>query len=362
MTGLYIHIPFCKKKCPYCSFYSVEKCSEDVIKKYIDALIIEITPEIKGHLIDTIYIGGGTPSAIPVKLFEYLLIQLHKLINFDRLKEFTVEINPESTTVELINLFYDHGVNRISMGVQSFNDDVLYFLGRIHNSTTAFKAIKMLLKFYSLEQIGIDLIYDIPFVNAKIILESIKEAVNLQLTHLSAYNYTFESGFLKPFYYSYYEQMSHIIKYLKGKGYEQYEISNFCKNNNISKHNVKYWIMDEYIGVGASAHSMVKENSERIRKENITDIYSYIDDPISNKIIHKIDMYESLKEDLVFGLRYLRGFNISEYLEIPYFKKFYIELNKLKLDGFIYQYKNTIKLTDKGIIFYDTVADWLWRC
>ena len=362
MTGLYIHIPFCKKKCPYCSFYSVEKCPVEIIKKYIDALIIELTSEIKGHLIDTIYIGGGTPSTIPVKLFEYLLIQLHKLINFDDLKEFTVEINPESTTEELINLFHSLCVNRISMGVQSFDDDVLYFLGRIHNTALVFKAIEIVLKFYSLDQISIDLIYDIPFVNEKKIFESIKETVNLELTHLSAYNYTFESGFLKHFYCSYHEQMPDIIRYLRGKGYEQYEISNFCKNNNISKHNVKYWTMEEYIGIGASAHSMVKENYGRTRKENIADINSYIENPLSNKTIHKIDMYESLKEDIIFGLRYLRGFNISKYLKIPYFKKFYIELNKLKLEGFIYQCKNTIKLTDKGITFYNAVAEKLWGC
>jgi oxygen-independent coproporphyrinogen-3 oxidase len=334
----------------------------DIIKKYIDALITEVTTEIKGHHINTIYIGGGTPSTIPVKLFEYLLLKLTKHINFDNVKEFTVEINPESTTEELINLFHSLGVNRISMGVQSFDDDVLYFLGRIHTSAIVYKAIEIILKFYCLEQISIDLIYDIPFVNEKKIFESIKQAVSLELTHLSAYNYTFESGFLKPFYLNYHEQMPHIIKYLKGKGYEQYEISNFCKNNNISKHNVKYWTMEEYIGIGASAHSMVIENYDRIRKENITDINSYIENPLSNKIVHKVDMYESLKEDIIFGLRYLRGTNIYSYLNITYFEKIKNELDKLILEDLVCQCKNTIKLTDKGIIFYDTVAERLWEC
>ena len=126
MTGLYIHIPFCKKKCPYCAFYSIECSNEDIINAYINAVICELKNEIKEQQIDTIYIGGGTPSIIPINLFEYLLIHIQNLVDFSHISEFTVEINPESTTAELINMLCNYGVNRISMGVQSFDDEHRY--------------------------------------------------------------------------------------------------------------------------------------------------------------------------------------------------------------------------------------------
>ena len=190
MTGLYIHIPFCKKKCPYCAFCSIECSNEDIINAYINAMICELKNEIKEQQIDTIYIGGGTPSIIPINLFEHLLIHLQSLVDFSHISEFTVEMNPESTTAELIKMLCNYGINRISMGVQSF-DEVLYFLGRIHSSQMVYNAIDSVTKYYNVDNISIDVIYDIPFVNSKKIFQSIKEAINLGLTHISAYNFTF---------------------------------------------------------------------------------------------------------------------------------------------------------------------------
>jgi oxygen-independent coproporphyrinogen-3 oxidase len=362
MTGLYIHLPFCKKKCPYCSFCSIECSNKEAIDAYINAVITELKSEIKEQEVDTIYIGGGTPSIIPFNLFEYLLIHLQSRINFSNIREFTVEVNPESTTEDLIKLFRNYRVSRISMGVQSFDDEVLYFLGRIHSSHMVYNAIDNIMKYYNLDNISIDLMYDIPFVNSKKIFTSIKEAINLQLTHISAYNFTFENNYLKPFFDNFNEQMSYVINCFENYGYEQYEISNFCKHNNVSRHNIKYWLIEEYLGIGASSHSMFKKPLGRLRRENVKDVSSYIYNPFAARIIYNIDLNESLKEDIIFGLRCLRGIDIEKYSDIPSFEKIYYEINKLIDENLIYKKNNIICLTKKGILLYDLVALRLWGC
>jgi oxygen-independent coproporphyrinogen-3 oxidase len=361
MTGLYIHIPFCKKKCPYCSFYSIDNYSIEIFRRYIEALISELETEIYNHTIDTIYIGGGTPSIIPVRDFEYLLLKLVDFICLEDIKEFTIEVNPESVSNEIINLFYSYGVNRISMGVQSFNNDVLHLLGRLHNSQMVYNAIEKIFKYFNINQLSIDLIYDIPLVDSKIIISSVKEAIDLHLTHISAYNYSSENGYLKSFDDFYEEQMPYIMSYFSQNDFEQYEISNFCKKNNISKHNIKYWLMKDYIGIGAGAHSMLQLENKRIRKENISDLYAYIENPTNNKITYNIDLNECIKEDIIFGLRYLRGINIDKYLCIDAFNNISKSLDELIHEGFITKYNNNIKLTQRGILFYDNVAAKLWQ-
>ena len=361
MAGLYIHIPFCKKKCPYCSFYSIENYDIDVIKKYLNSILLELNSEVTDQSIDTIYVGGGTPSIIPIVSFESLLIHLRHLINFSNITEFTVEINPESATEDLIKLFHNYGVNRISLGVQSFDNDVLYFLGRIHTSHMIFKTIDTIMKHYDLENVSIDLIYDIPLVSTKKIFLSLEEAVKLGFLHISAYNYSLENNYLQHFYSAYNEQITHTINYLEKFGYEQYEISNFCRYNKISLHNIKYWLMDEYIGIGASAHSMFNVTNGRLRRENVNNIYSYIKDPFANRLIHNIDLKELIKEDIIFGLRYLKGINIYNYIKLPCFDKIYNEIDKLIYENLIYKCNYTINLTKKGVLFYDLVASRLWN-
>ena len=360
MAGLYIHIPFCKKKCLYCSFYSIENYDIDIIKRYLNSIFVELNREITDQFIDTIYIGGGTPSVIPIVIFENLLIHLRDLLNFSNITEFTVELNPESTTEDLVRLFYNYGVNRISLGVQSFDNDVLYFLGRIHTSSIVFRTIDTIMKYYDLENLSIDLIYDIPLVSPKKIFISLKEAVNLGFSHISAYSYSLDNDYLKHFYSSFNEQITNMINFFERYGYEQYEISNFCRHNKISRHNIKYWLMDEYIGIGVSAHSMFNVINGRLRRENENNIYSYIRNPFANRIIHKIGLNELIKEDIIFGLRYLRGINIDNYLKLSCFDKIYKEIINLIDENFIYKNKQTIKLTKKGILLYNFVASRLW--
>ncbi|MDY6821023.1 MAG: radical SAM family heme chaperone HemW [Deferribacterota bacterium] len=360
MAGLYIHIPFCRKKCPYCDFISFSKYNENIINTYLSRLLLEIDYRLDNDFIDTIYIGGGTPSVIPLKIFQNFLANLQKKIG-NNIVEFTAEVNPESFSKELLFLLIDYGVNRISMGVQSFEDDVLIFLGRLHSSRIAKKNIELIDKFFGLNRLNIDLMYNIPLVPPGKIFSTFKLTAMYNIPHISAYSYSVNNNYLDYFSDSFSEQMNNIIALLVKNNYEQYEISNFCKNSAISVHNIKYWLMDDYIGVGVGAHSMINCDGKRIRIANTGNLYKYMEDPINNKSIDVIKGSEMLKEDIIFGLRYLRGLNIEHYSKQSTFKPILCKIMNLVKEGYINYNKNNIKLSYKGILYNNYCSYKLWE-
>ncbi|MCC8042379.1 MAG: radical SAM family heme chaperone HemW [Oscillospiraceae bacterium] len=257
--GLYIHVPFCVKKCLYCDFYSLPLCSREstVRKRYIDRVIANISAYSQHY--DTVYFGGGTPSLLSVADF-YRVLSAADIANG---AEITIECNPESVTDEKLTGYHSAGINRISIGVQSFDDRELKMLGRAHDCDTAVRAVKGAYK-SGFDNISVDLMLGLPFQSEKTVTDNIARAAELPVNHISAYMLKIEDG--TPLLEDkalcdgvdddctamYYEKANEC---LEKHGYMCYEISNFAKKGFECRHNLKYWHCEDYIGIGPSAHS-----------------------------------------------------------------------------------------------------------
>lgn len=276
--GLYIHIPYCKQKCLYCSFYSLPSVSVD--DAYIDALIREIEQyKDKKYVIDTVFIGGGTPSLLNESQIERIFGAINNTFRLDA-EEVTVEMNPDSITPSKLSIFKKCGVNRISIGVQSFNDKELRAIGRIHNSLQAQKAIELAKKFFN--NINIDLMVGIPSQSSNSIFYNVSTAVKLGVTHISVYSLILEedtplydmvnAGLSIPDEDETVDFYDLAVNELVLAGFERYEISNFAREGYRCRHNLHCWQFREYIGIGPSASSFL----EGKRYTNEADICSYI--------------------------------------------------------------------------------------
>ena len=283
MAGIYVHIPFCKSRCLYCGFYSTTH--REWQAKYVDAVIREHalrSDYLRDEQIQTLYIGGGTPSQLSPDLLERLLNHFFTLTNAESQPEVTVECNPDDITPALATLLYNIGVNRISMGVQTFSDERLRFLRRRHNASEARKAVETL-RNVGFRNISIDLMFGFPGETMTDWQSDISEACALGIEHISAYSLMYEEGTplyrmlehgeveeideetsLRMYYY--------LIDRLSAAGYEHYEISNFAKPGFRSRHNSSYWNETHYLGLGAAAHSYNGVS----RQWNIADIERYI--------------------------------------------------------------------------------------
>lgn len=353
MKGIYVHIPFCEYICKYCDF--VKQIPKD--QKTIDIYLEKLTEEINSYRehfdsIKTIYIGGGTPSMLTT-------LQLKKL--FESLKqidpiEYTIELNPESYTDDKGKLFKEYGVNRVSIGVQTFNQNLLNYLGRAHKKETVIEVVRRL-KLVGIERISIDLIFGIPGQTIDLIKEDIHQFKQLGIGHLSYYSLILED---KTYFYHQYlrgkfvpidEELEGsmyelIINELNGLGYQQYEISNFTRNGEVSLHNLIYWNLDEYIGVGLGAHGFLNN----IRTQNERSMNKYLD----HIRLMEVSQTESdlLADELIFGLRKTNGVNLSKINEkyrIDLIKEYpklkeYIDLELLTLNN------GQLSLTIKGIM------------
>lgn len=307
MRGLYIHIPFCNKICPYCHFYSEPLVDYSIKEQYINALISELV-SIENKTFHTIYIGGGTPSSLEYRLLEKLLLAINNHIDY-RGSEFTIEANPESVSNDFINIITNSSISRISLGVQSFNDKVLELLGRIHSSKQAEEATYKLLK--TGKDINMDMIYDIPYVDNNLSIKTLEKIIELNPAHISAYSYdATDRNYLEGFNTdeTLYLEVEEICE---KNGYLKYETSNFAKHSKESIHNSLYWQSMEYIGVGAASHSMVfLEKNERKRYNHTESIKDYIKNPLSVCNIEIISEYDALLEDVIFGLRMKKGVDL----------------------------------------------------
>jgi oxygen-independent coproporphyrinogen-3 oxidase len=298
---LYIHIPFCNSKCFYCAFNSYT--TKNYLKKeYFNALKIQFENEIKPDKFKSIFIGGGTPSVMDLNFYEKLFKLLSSYI--DKNSEITIEANPDSTKIEWLKGLKELGVNRISFGVQSFNNKKLKFLGRNHTAKSALISLENAKKIF--DNINLDLIYATALDNKILLKNDLETAVNLEVSHISAYSLSIEKN--TEFYKTPEKRKEDeeleiwFINEIK-KYFTQYEISNFGK---ICKHNLGYWKLNPYIGLGAGAVGYDGKN--RFYTHKLPE--KYIKNPTFKKI-EKLNEFDKKEEKIFLGLRSIVGFDIN---------------------------------------------------
>lgn len=262
--GLYLHIPFCVKKCGYCDFYSVE--DRELMKEYVSALLLHIRSYGKvcsGYTVDTVYIGGGTPTCLGPKYLGRILQEIRNKFPLAEDAEITVECNPESTDKKVLDVMKKQGVNRLSFGVQSAHDEELRAIGRIHTFAQAKEAVE-LAREKGFANISLDLMYGLPGQTQEMFLDSVEQCLGLEPQHLSCYGLKLEPGTpmgrenpVLPDDDAQADTYLAMCERLRDKGYEHYEISNFAKPGCRSRHNMKYWDLSEYLGLGPGAHSFM---------------------------------------------------------------------------------------------------------
>ncbi len=382
--GLYIHIPFCKKKCNYCDFVSFAN-SEEKIEEYINCLICEIKEvaenvkfqfqQKKGDLVNvrSIYLGGGTPSYIDSKYIKQILNTIRNSYDFvmaglidkqEQFPEITIEINPGTVTEEKLKDYKYSGVNRISIGMQATQNRLLTQLGRIH-SYQEFKTTYLLARKIGFNNINIDFMIGLPNQTIENIKESLQKIKKLNPEHVSVYSLIvedgttlskqIEEGIMKLPNERLERTMYWTIKnFLEENGYKHYEISNFAMPNKESRHNLDCWNQKEYFGFGVAAHSYV----DNVRFSNITDLNSYIEnyknnEPEKNFVFHEKENYlDMMKEYLLLGFRKIKGVSKRDFenkFQLPIESIFKLELEELKRKDLILENEDFYYLSDKGI-------------
>lgn len=371
--SLYIHIPFCIKKCRYCDFYSVPY-DEELADGYIDALGKELDLFLskygwKKPLIDTIFFGGGTPSILSVKQWSRISERIHSLVSLSENCEWTVECNPDSFTIEKGRAYLDAGVNRITFGVQSINERELAIMGRVHSAVR----VREVLSSSVLEQfksVGVDLIYGLPGQTIETLTTSLETLLNFKIVkHLSIYELNINAttpfgrhAALLPLPsddYSY-EMALSILEHTKRYGFEQYEISNFAKPGYRCRHNEVYWNHDAYIGIGTGAHSYIHP----LRSADNNTISSYIDALTKGNFPEKeaetIDGEILAREMIFLGVRRCDGIDAEKFSAKTGFN-FEEYAGKAKLDqlienGLLIHNGSRWQPTENGMLVSDAIA------
>lgn len=283
MAGIYIHIPFCKTRCIYCDFYSTTR--SELLSRYVQALCRELEMRkdyLKGEAVETIYFGGGTPSQLKEGDFKQIFETIKKQWGMEDCQEITLEANPDDLTTEYTNMLARLPFNRISMGIQTFNDGMLKLLNRRHDANTAIEAVRHCRQ-AGFDNISIDLIYGLPGETEAHWEQDLQQAISLEVEHISAYHLTYEPN--TPIYNMLRRHLvqevdeessvgffSMLIDTLQAAGYEHYEISNFCQPGRYSRHNTSYWKGIPYLGCGPSAHSFDGVD----REWNVSSIDGYL--------------------------------------------------------------------------------------
>lgn len=400
-VGIYIHIPFCARKCYYCDFVSYEN-KTDLVKNYVTALKREI--KIKGKEnnfaeITTIYIGGGTPSFVEACYIEDIIKTIKEIYNIKKDAEITIEVNPGTVTLEKLEKYKRIGINRLSIGLQSTNNNLLKEIGRIHTYEEFIESYTLARK-VGFQNINVDLMLALPNQTIQNLQDSIEKVITINPEHISVYSLILEED-TKLYDLVEYKKVQlldddverkmywKVKKILEQNGYNQYEISNFAKDGYNSKHNMNCWNQEEYIGFGVAAHSYI----ENIRYSNTQDIKQYIDVLLNEKrikqdenifsnnintkkylnvtdlkcdniikdivIIHeKQNKLDKEKEYMLLGLRKIEGISIQKFkqkfIENPLYL-FRKELDKLVKEELIEVENDNIKLTNKGLDFANLV-------
>ncbi|MGV3110649.1 radical SAM family heme chaperone HemW [Streptococcus pluranimalium] len=367
-TSAYVHIPFCTQICYYCDFSKVFIKNQPV-DDYLTALISEFN-YYDIHDLKTLYIGGGTPTAISAEQLDYLLSNLEKQINLEMLEEFTIEANPGDLTPEKIEVLKKSAVNRVSLGVQTFFDKQLKQIGRSHNEAQIYESIDAF-KAAGLTNISIDLIYALPNQTMEQVEENVRKALALDIPHLSLYSLILENhtvfmnkqrrGRLHlPNEDIEADMFTYIINELEKNGFEHYEISNFTKPGFESRHNLMYWDNVEYYGVGAGASGYL----DGVRYRNRGPIQHYLKaiaehghSRLGEDILSKEEMME---EEFFLGLRKKSGISISHFeakFGVGFEERYGQIVADLVKDGLLIHEDDTIRMTKKGLFLGDTVAE-----
>lgn len=368
--SLYFHIPFCRKKCPYCHFYVIRD-NEDQKNRLLECFFKELfllKIPADSELI-SIYFGGGTPSLFgPKRIKDLLQFIYQQVLPYSQSCEITLEANPEDVNLEKMTDFKQAGINRVSLGVQSLHDESLVQIGRKHSSQKAIDAI--FATFHAgITNISIDLMYDRPFQTNEQWLKELDLLQDLPITHLSLYNMTIEEGSAYKRHEKKIRQkmpdsdLSYLLhttalSKLQAAGFERYEISAFCKHGAKSKHNLGYWQGRDFLGLGPSAFSYF----DKKRFKNISNFKFYEDAIFHGKLAYDfeetLDPIASLKEMLCIGLRVREGVFRKDF-ENKY-GLFPIELERdiqvLIEKDYITISDGWIRLTDQGMLFYDEVG------
>ena len=371
-VGIYVHIPFCMQKCKYCDFVSF-KCIDDKVDEYFNFLELEIIENAKKLKlednneqieIDTIYIGGGTPSIFSEKYIKKIIMQIRKNYKVSSNAEITIEINPGTVDEAKLRKYIEVGINRVSIGLQSTNNKLLNMLGRIH-TYEEFEKVYILARKVGFKNINVDLMIGLPNQLIKDVEEAVNKVISKSPEHISVYSLIVEentkmfelveNGNLKLPPEDIERKMYWKVKeLLENNGYKHYEISNFAKENFESKHNMNCWKQQDYLGFGVAAHSYFNG----IRYSNIENLKQYIEnykngESIYNRVFHESQTkIEKMKEYMLLGLRKIDGMLVSEFknkfVENPLYV-FRNELNKLVSEGLIEIEENCVRLSNKGL-------------
>ncbi|MDB9895686.1 MAG: radical SAM family heme chaperone HemW [Flavobacteriales bacterium] len=369
MAGIYIHIPFCKQKCNYCNFHFSTK--KDNVEELVSGMIIELDQRksyLKTKKIDSIYFGGGTPSIIDVKHIISIIEKIYSLYEVKKSAEITMEFNPDDIKKEKLNILRTAGINRLSIGIQSFENKDLIFMNRSHNAAEAINSIQ-LAKECGFDNISIDLIYGVPNQTESIWKKNLQQMFDLQIDHFSAYaltvepntklNYLIKKKKIKPLSESKSENHFKILQEISSEiGYKQYEISNFCRKDKFALHNTSYWEDKIYLGIGPSAHSYNGES----RRWNISNNLKYITFINSGEKYFDeeiLSINQKYNEYTLTSLRTIWGVSL-DYLENNFDKMITSHFKKnsrkwIENENAILE-NNSLKLTNKGMLFADAIS------
>lgn len=362
---IYLHIPFCHRKCTYCAFYSIVTSKGK--QEYVDALCRELVMRKQeiNHPVRTLYFGGGTPSLLSIVQLGQIAQTLQTHYNLSELEEATIEANPEDLTPQYLhelrglNLF-----NRVSIGIQSFHDNDLIILNRRHSASQAKDAVEQAYA-AGFNNISVDLIYGLPNQSVELWQDNLRLVGALPVNHLSAYSLTIEPGTIL---YTQIEQgrvreadeeetvlqYESLLEWSVNAGFEQYEISNFCKPSFRSKHNSRYWDRTPYLGVGAAAHSF----NGCCRRWNVPDVQRYISSVAHGEIDYQeeeLSDSDAYNEYLMTALRTTEGIEKSQ-IAPRYADHLFRSVKQIVSQGFLIETPTHFKPTQKGLLFADGIA------
>ena len=321
MAGIYIHIPYCKSKCIYCDFYSTPQV--ETMEQYVHSLLCEERlrhGEIEGEAVSTLYLGGGTPSVLPISLLSTLIEGMKEVFDLSNLEEFTIEVNPDDVTAASVKSLKALGVNRVSMGVQSFNDGELQAINRRHTAQQAIDAV-IAIKEAGITNVSIDLIYGLPGQSLNSWQRNVERAIGLDVQHISAYCLSYEPG--TPLWAM--RQLGRVVPVsdedcvamhdtlvamLTQAGFEHYEISNFARPGYRSRHNSSYWNFTPYLGLGAAAHSF-DGSTRRYNPSSIKEYVTALGNGATACVEEHLEWWERYDEEVMVRLRTCDGIDTA---------------------------------------------------
>lgn len=368
MTGLYIHIPICVSRCRYCDFYKVTPNEWDNVTLFLQSLEVELARLPAEFAPDTVFIGGGTPTALEASDYSKMLETIHRQINLSNVIEFSSEANPGTLTPEKLAAMKDGGVNRVSIGVQSFNDKALRLLGRVHKSQGAIDGYHMLRE-AGFDNVNIDLIQSIPGMRPEDVLSDAQQVADLKPEHVSYYNLIYEPGtpmtrdrdagrLIPPGDDEEADNYFAVKALLEDEGYGHYEISNFSRDKKYCQHNVLYWQGGEYFGCGPSAHSHWKGK----RFDTIRDLKVYCErlqngeSPVD--MVEKLPAEEKARETLVMWLRMTEGVDLSHFKTVT---GYHVDdlcgktIESMVEEGLLQRFENRLALAPNALFICNAV-------